>query len=147
MNLMKMEFWLTSFLLSHFEDFQSNSYIPMFVALIFAIFNQKITFRIMFSSQIFTEKVKTWSTKFCFYQIHPLVGFWPFLKWGSPYYPADNRFPNSWHNPPPLPPIRDRVNISFLIYSFSYSEYKMIYMTMVPWKKKLRKKPLLLYCS
>ena len=70
---MKMEF-------SHFEDFQSNSYIPMFVALIFAIFNQKITFRIMFSSQIFTEKVKNWSTKFCFDQIHPLVGFWPCSK-------------------------------------------------------------------
>ena len=43
------DIWLIYFLilLSHFEDFQTNSCIPMSLALILAICNQKITFRIL----------------------------------------------------------------------------------------------------
>ena len=140
-----MEFWLLSFLLSHFEDFQSNSCILMFVALILAIFNQKITFRIMFSSQIFTEKVKNWSTKFCFDQIHPLVGFWPCSKIRLSLIHCWSSFSKQLAQ---SPPIMDRVNISSLIYSLSRSEYKMIWLWCIEKRNEERwKKPLLLYCS
>ena len=45
----------------------------MYLALFLVTFIQKITFRMMFSIQISTEKYKTWNTKICFYPNHPLL--------------------------------------------------------------------------